>query len=233
MIYIMQALAVFIGQIWLLYFLSQLISIRLSMWLYSAAASQRFVVWGMAIINLPGTLIHELAHLIVAPLLLVRAGRLTILPVAKKDHIVMGSVQVPRTDMIRSFIIGVAPVLVGLAIIFGLMWVAEEYQLWSDWRWRLGIGVALFQVGNNMFSSSADMQGSAKLFITLGIIAGLAYWMGWRPDWGWVEPLLASHQMYVEQASIWLWPTIWIDVVIVLVMWREKLLAGIKQVAWG
>jgi hypothetical protein len=229
----MQSLAVFMGQIMLLYFLSQLIQVRLSLWLNSTLSSQRLVVWGMAIINLPGTLIHELAHLIVARLLLVRAYGLTLIPKAGHGHIVMGSVQVPRTDVLRSFIIGIAPVLVGLAAIFGLMWAMEAYNLWPSWTWRILAGIALFQIGNNMFSSSADMQDAGKLFILIAIIVALLYWMGWRPEWDWVEPLILQHQQYLQQATTWLWPTVWINIIIALLIWRHHLLQGIKQVIWG
>jgi len=73
----------------------------------------------------PGTVIHELAHLLAAGLLFVKTGSMEIIPKVMDDEIRLGSVQVAKTDPFRRTIIGVAPVLLGMAIIFGILFYLQ------------------------------------------------------------------------------------------------------------
>lgn len=70
------------------------------------------------LVMLPGVLIHEVSHLVVAALLGVRAGGLSLRPKVRRDGLQLGSVQVARTDVIRESLIGLAPLIGGsLAIL--------------------------------------------------------------------------------------------------------------------
>ena len=75
----------------------------LSQIFYQASGHERVTMWLMAGAFLPGTFIHELSHLVVARLLLVRAGHLTLLPHRQENRLVMGSVLIPQTDKLRMF----------------------------------------------------------------------------------------------------------------------------------
>ena len=65
------------------------------------------------LIMLPGIVIHEVSHLLVAAVLGVRAGGLSLRPQVRRDGLQLGSVQVARTDVVRESLIGLAPLIGG------------------------------------------------------------------------------------------------------------------------
>ena len=63
---------------------------------------------------LPGVLLHELSHALMAAILRVRTAGLTVIP--RRDangHVALGSVMVERVDVVRASLIGIAPLLFG------------------------------------------------------------------------------------------------------------------------
>lgn len=78
-----------------------------------------------ALFILPGTIVHEVAHWLMAILLGVRASLPRVLPsgVDANGRMVLGYVQIQRTDPLRHSLIGVAPLLAGSALI---AWSASQ-----------------------------------------------------------------------------------------------------------
>lgn len=78
-----------------------------------------------AIFILPGTIVHEVAHWLVALVVGVRASLPRVLPsrVDASGRMVLGYVQIERTDPVRHSLIGVAPLLAGSALI---AWIASQ-----------------------------------------------------------------------------------------------------------
>jgi hypothetical protein len=67
---------------------------------------------------LPGVALHELSHAVMAALLGVKTANLTLIPQRQLDgHVRLGSVQVERVDVVRSSLIGLAPLLAGSSAI--------------------------------------------------------------------------------------------------------------------
>lgn len=138
----------------------------------------------LALIFLPGTLLHELSHFLAAEGLGVRAGGFTILPKDEGHGIKMGSVRVEKTDPIRSFFIGIAPLITGIlflsAIFFGIEY-AQSQNL--PFRFELILyvvgGYSLFVIVNMMFSSKKDLEACIEFIGFLIIIfAVLFFWGG-------------------------------------------------------
>src|SRR5512135_1604730 len=78
---------------------------------------------------LPGILLHEGSHYLVAKLLFVRTNGINIgVGRAKKKQISLGSVNIDRTDPVRESLIGVAPFIVGIGAIWLL--VGAAFGLW-------------------------------------------------------------------------------------------------------
>ncbi len=71
------------------------------------------------VIVLPGVVVHELSHWLMAKILGVRVGKLSIGPVrkARSRRVTLGSVRVAAVDPLRASLIGLAPLLGGTAII--------------------------------------------------------------------------------------------------------------------
>lgn len=138
----------------------------------------------LAFIFLPGTLLHELSHFLAAEGLGVRAGDFTIFPKDEGHGIKMGSVRVERTDPVRSFFIGIAPLVTGVlflsAIFFGIEYAQSQNLLL---RYELILytvgGYSLFVIVNMMFSSKKDLEACVEFIGFLIIIfAVLFFWGG-------------------------------------------------------
>src|SRR5690606_27997889 len=139
---------------------------QVSAFFFRLSKNESIVMWVMALLFWPGVLLHELSHLIVGRVLLVKTGKMTLIPKMQTNGMIaMGSVHVPQTDRLRFFLIGIAPVYVGISVIFGTLWAADHLQLWGDWMWMGIIGYIMFQVTNNMFLSSSDLNGAIWLLI--------------------------------------------------------------------
>jgi hypothetical protein len=66
---------------------------------------------------MPGILLHEISHALVAKLLRVRVGKVSVRPKLADERIQLGFVPVEETDAVRASLIGLAPLLTGSAII--------------------------------------------------------------------------------------------------------------------
>lgn len=140
---------------------------------------QHVVIYALSFFFLPGVVLHELSHLLVANLLLVPTGQIEFFPEIHGNQVKMGSVAIGRTDPLRRFVIGVAPVIGGLFI----MLVASSYLLdvFGSWKSFLLLYV-IFQTANTMFSSSKDMEGALGL-LTAALLLGLFLQLAKLPIW--------------------------------------------------
>jgi hypothetical protein len=165
----------FLSELILLFFLSRKLVNSLAGIIYKFTRSHKVVVHTLAVIFLPGTIIHELAHLLFAGIMLVPVGEMNVVPEIEGQGVKLGSVQIGRTDPFRRVIIGAAPVLLGILLIFSIFLFVKIGL--SPW-WQVGLGLyLLFEIGNTMFSSKKDLEGCvlfAILVITLITIISLA-----------------------------------------------------------
>lgn len=114
-----------------------------------------------AVLMLPGTILHELSHWIVAEILRVPTGPISVLPTAEtisSHHGRLGSVMTAKSDPLRGSLIGLAPLLTGL---FALVVLSYFFStLWTEGPvWIVALLVyALFVVGNSMLVSESDTR---------------------------------------------------------------------------
>jgi len=101
----------FIFELILLFFLSKKLINSLARIIFRLTKNHKAVVNILAIIFLPGTIIHELAHLLFAGLMMVPVGELSVVPEVDERGVKLGSVQIGKTDPIRGTIVGMAPVV--------------------------------------------------------------------------------------------------------------------------
>lgn len=221
-------LVLFLLEITLLFFLSKLLTKSLSKALLTFTKSSKITVNIIAFLFLPGVVVHELSHLLMAGILFVRTGEIEFMPEITKDGVKLGSVGIVKTDPIRRAIIGFAPVLVGTALVLGLIHFAvnsNSIVQTIELNGLLGIAIIaiiialifylLFAVSNTMFSSRADKQGSIEILITLLIIFVSAYIIGFRPPLFFIEKILTKEVIEVIQKSVlFLLAPIIIDIVL-------------------
>lgn len=136
----------------------------------------------LAFIFLPGTIVHELAHMMMAESLRVRTGHFTIFPREEGDQLKLGSVRVERTDPVRSFFIGIAPLLVGVLVILALFISIDQVRSWQLGFWYLvgiflGGGYIIFVTANTMFSSRKDIEACVEFIVLLMVFGVITYFL--------------------------------------------------------
>jgi len=148
--------------------------------------SHRLAIHLLTAMLLPGTAIHELAHLCTAFLLHVPAGHLTLIPkIEKSGEVRAGSVTVAKTDPFRLTIIGLAPIPVGIALLAAVMKIffpSTSLLPTTNHQWLMAIlGVyLLFALSCSMFSSKQDLKVLLISGPILFVLAIGMYYVGIR-----------------------------------------------------
>lgn len=205
-------------EIILLFLLSRATTTELSILFYSITKSEKATISLMALVFLPGTIIHEFSHAIMARLLFVPVGKMELMPHSTGNSLKLGSVQVGKTDYMRNFFIGAAPFFVGVTLILFILFFAIQNSLFSLWWAALLIVYSVFVIANTMFSSKKDMEGAVQFFIIVGIILGALYIGGFRfnsIDWGFLNGLSLSE--YTLRIMWYLLIPLGIDVVLIVI----------------
>jgi len=108
-----------------------------------------------SVLFFPGVLLHELSHFLMAKILRVRTGDISLVPQPLSDgRLQMGYVETERTDILRDSLIGLAPLIAGLLFVaFSGM---NRFQLQNLLNY-LGAGQSnLFWQGVTLLPSSQD-----------------------------------------------------------------------------
>lgn len=133
--------------------------------------------WLYTLIFLPGTILHELSHWLMAELLGVRTGEIVILPDFESSPLDnrerLGSVQTAQAGPFRSFLIGAAPFFTGL----GVLWVLGSLLLQGDWLfWQYAlIFYGIIVVGSSMLLSKEDRRSWPFIAVLAIVITALYY----------------------------------------------------------
>jgi hypothetical protein len=167
---------------------------------YLVSGSQAAAVWALFLLFAPGTFLHELSHLAMALALGVPTGRFVVWPMPGEDGgLRLGSVEVAQTDLIRSSLIGVAPLVAGTAAtgligsllgldalggaLAGGRWAAAWQALGAlasspaAWPWVY----LVFVVAYRMLPSPADRKPFAPVLVFLAVLSAIVLAAGWLP----------------------------------------------------
>jgi len=156
-----------------------------------------------ALIFLPGVFLHELSHFLMAKILRVRTGRVSLIPQPQPDgRLRLGYVETAPGGFLRDALIGVAPLVTGslfvayvaiqrmaLLPLWDLARLADWSRFWSAlgavpgqpdfWLWFY----LTFTVSSMMLPSASDRQAwlpvilLAAALVGLAILAGAGGWM--------------------------------------------------------
>lgn len=170
----------FFAELFFLFLLSRELTRSLSYLFYKLTRNATATIYLLAILFLPGTFVHELAHYFMAVVLFVHAEGLELIPKLHEHGVKLGSVQIAHTDPFRRLFIGMAPFLFGTVIIFGLLYAAVSQQMLSHVWFIILLGYVVFEIGNTMFSSRKDMEGALELLIGVFIVLLFLYFLGFR-----------------------------------------------------
>ncbi|HEY65923.1 MAG TPA: hypothetical protein G4O02_15280 [Caldilineae bacterium] len=136
------------------------------------------------LIFLPGIVLHELSHWLVARVLGLRPSRLRVWPERRGRSVRMGYVDFRSGGALRDSLVGLAPFITGCAL---LLWIAtrvfdiEGLDGWREAALALWAGrgypdawlyiYLIFAISNGMMPSSSDREawGTLLLYILLAI----------------------------------------------------------------
>lgn len=143
---------------------------------YSVTRSEQATIKLFSLIFLPGTIIHELSHALMATILFVNVGKIEFTPEIHPDGIKLGSAQIALTDPFRRALIGLAPFLFGLIILISIMYylfLGSTQALKIPYSVWVLVIYSIFVLVNTIFSSRKDLEGTLEvgLFILAIFIA--------------------------------------------------------------
>jgi hypothetical protein len=154
-----------------------------------------------SILFLPGVLLHEISHYLMAKLLGVKTGRISFIPQPLANgQLQLGFVETAPTDLVRDVLIGSTPLLAGGAVAayiglfqFGLVsyWselltgklgslltdLPQLYRQRDFWLWFY----LIFVVSSTMFPSPSDRRAWLPIVIITGSMLGLVLLAGAGP----------------------------------------------------
>ena len=146
------------------------------------------------LVYLPGIVVHEGAHWLMAKILGMRTGAFRVWPRKQGKHIGMGSVTVASGGTLADSLVGLAPLLLGSILV---AWIGTRIfgaqSLGAAWRqgdWWQGVadvfqaivtrddglvwGYLIFAIANAMMPSSSDRQPLKSLLLYLSLV-GILY----------------------------------------------------------
>lgn len=158
-------------------------------------------VYLFQILLLPGVVLHEFSHLLVAKLLRVRIRRISLQPQVQGQKIQMGAIVLDKPDSVRGLLIGLAPLVLGsVAIvlighhIFDVDQVIEAasgnddrsfidavraaFAVNDAWIWLY----LIFSISNAMLPSESDRESIWPMVSFAAIIVVLVVLAGWGPE---------------------------------------------------
>ncbi len=213
----MLTLLLFLAVLLLLFLLSRTLTRELSQLFFRLIKSVGLTSYLMAFLFLPGTIIHELAHFFMAKILFVYAGKIELWPKMEGDSLKLGSVQIGKTDPFRNMLIGVAPFLLGTLLILLILFFSGSYRLFQSNLYLFLLFYLIFEIGNTMFSSRKDLEGTVKLFFIVIIFAALFFLFGFRiPQLSLETRFPANLEQALNIGSWFLLLPIGIDLVIII-----------------
>lgn len=163
---------------------------------YAVTGNPGCAVRALFLVLLPGVVLHEFSHWLVANLVGVRTGRVSIgLGKMRGKHFSLGSVTVEKSDPLRESLIGVAPFIFGILAVWALM--GFGFGLWSPQSVSqiletLGAVIRdpltwvalyfVFAVSTSMIPSESDREPWGVIIAIFAGIGLLALVLGWSPN---------------------------------------------------
>ncbi len=123
----------------------------------------------IAVLFFPGTLIHEMSHLVMAMILNLKIRDITLIPQVRGNVLKLGTVWYEKKDVVRGLIVGIAPFFAALYA----FWLIDAFQfLTGNLAVAAFFSYIVFAISSTMFSSKQDLIDLVYV-LPIFIIGGL------------------------------------------------------------
>jgi len=120
--------------------------------------------------------VHELSHYFAAKSLFVPTGKISLSPKREGNYIRLGSVQIAKSNIFKEFIIGIAPLFVGVALILAIVYFFLVIPGFGIPRIVISF-YAIFLISNTMYTSRRDLEAAVPSLIIIFIL-GTVFFIG-------------------------------------------------------
>jgi hypothetical protein len=190
----------------------------------------------------PGVFLHEVSHFLMARLLGVRTGRLSLIPrTLDNGRLQMGYVETASTDIFRDALIGAAPLIVGgLFVAYAGLVQLRLTDLWSPltggelatvidkletiysrpdfWLWFY----LAFTTSSTMLPSASDRRAWLPLAFVVGLLLGVSVLAGAGP---WMVANLATpFNNAMRSVAVVIAISLLLHTLVLLPMWGLRIL---------
>ncbi len=139
--------------------------------------SEKIALWLVCLLYLPGTALHEIAHLLAAFVLFLPVTHFTLIPKITPSNggygVKLGSVTYIQRDPIRGFLVGIAPIFAGVIFFYFLPAIIDQAD--ANLLIRAVLGYFAFTVASTMLSSKQDLTDAVYMIPLVIIGAFLCY----------------------------------------------------------
>lgn len=201
--------------------------------LFDSADAGMTLLWFLL---LPGIIIHELSHWLMARLLGLKTARFRIWPQTRGKEIILGSVEVQKSNPLLDSLVGLAPFLGGsLALLLIGLWAFDSSALGQAWErgaWgevlRLLAGATqvadswvwlylAVAISNAMMPSPSDRASWRLVLIYVSAVVLILAVFGWWPDLpaALIREVVAALRTLTYAFGL----TLAIDLVFALILW--------------
>lgn len=204
---------------------------------------------GMALlwlVMLPGTVIHEFSHWVMAKLLGLKTGRFRIWPEFKGKEVILGSVEIQKSNVLADSLVGLAPFLGGTLALLAIGYLAFDVDAmvlaWQHGAWGRLLSLAgemlqvpdawlwlylMVAVSNAMMPSPSDRTSWQPLLIYLGLVTALLLLLGGMPDLpgNWIATIVAGVQSLIYAFAL----TLIVDVLFAVALGVTELILGMLR----
>ena len=151
-------------------------SVALVLILVALLRAVRNSMWRIALLSLPGTIAHELAHFVVGLLLLAKPRGFSIWPKAQSHSWRLGSVSFGNIGLLNGAFVALAPLL-----LLPIAWLCVVYvllPLWNDsqWGWWLLTGYLTATALFAALPSFQDIKLGGRSLLLYGVLGGFLWW---------------------------------------------------------
>ncbi len=189
-------------ELFLLFILSTTLSKTLSQTFYILFRSEKITIYLLALLFFPGVVIHEVSHWLMAQILFVPTGKVEFMPQLRGSELKLGSVAVAKSDPFRRALIGFAPFLVGMVIILTLLFLYPVLPMIPESIKPFLVGYLVFEIGNTMFPSRKDLEGTVELVLASGVVGVIGYFLGVRIPDDWLSFFFSANVIQIAEKAV-------------------------------